>query len=278
MKDLGWVYGQNIVAERRYGESLDQLRAGAADLVQLKVDVLFAQSAGLAKILQLESKTIPIVVTAGGDLVASGLVANLARPGGNLAGVQYRNDDLVPKRLEFLKALVPDLSRVAFLQEDVFTRSVVPQLIALHEQQAVAAAQTLGLIMHHVIVQRPDEFPAAFRGMAATREGLLVLTTPFFNVHLKEIVELAAKHGIVAVYEHEGFVQAGGLMSYGANSREMYRSGAALVDKILKGAKPGDLPIEQPKKFDLVINMKPAKALRLTIPQMLLLQADKVIE
>jgi putative ABC transport system substrate-binding protein len=280
MKELGWIYGQNIVVERRYGESLDQLRAAAADLVRLKVDVLFTQSAGLAKILQLESKTIPIVVwAAGGDLVAAGLVANLARPGGNLTGVQISAGDLVPKRLEFLKALVPNLSRVAFLQEDVFTRSVVPQIVAQYEEQAATAAQTLGLKIHRVIVHRPDEFPAAFRDMANTRDqGLLVLTTPFINVHLKEIVELAAKQGIVAVYEHAGFVEAGGLMSYGGNSRERTRRAAFLVDKILKGAKPGDLPVEEQMKFDLVINMKTAKALRLTIPQTFLLQADKVIE
>jgi len=280
MKDLGWVYGQNIVVDRRYGESLDQLRAAAADLVRLKVDVLLCTSAGFAKLLQLETRTIPIVVVgSGGDLVAAGLVANLARPGGNLTGVQIRNDDLVPKRLEFLKALVPNLSRVAFLQEDVFTRSVVPQIVAQYEEQAATAARTLGLKIHRVIVHRADELPAAFRDMTDTRDqGLLVLTTPFINVHLKEIVALAAKHGIVAVYEHEGFVRAGGLMSYGGNTREYRRRSAALVDKILRGAKPGDLPIEQPTKFDLVINMKTAKALRLPIPQTFLLQADKVIE
>jgi len=280
MKDLGWIYGQNIVAERRYGESADQLRAAAADLVRLKVDVVFTLSAGLAKILQLESKTIPIVVWgAGGDLVAGGLVANLARPGGNLTGVQVRNDDLVPKRLEFLKALLPKLSRVALLQEDVFTASVIPQIVALYEQKAAAAARSLGLTIHRVIVHRPDELAVAFRDMTDTRDqGLLILTTPFFNAHLKEIVELAAKHGIVAVYEHEGFVQAGGLMSYGGNPGEYHRRSVALVDKILRGAKPGDLPVEQPTKFDLVFNMKTAEALRLTIPQTLLLQADKVIE
>ena len=183
MKELGWVYGQNIVVDRRYGESLDQLRAAAADLVRLKVDVLYAPSAGFAKLLQLETRTIPIVVVgSGGDLVAAGLVANLARPGGNLTGVQIRNDDLVPKRLEFLKALVPNLSRVAFLQEDAITTVVVPQMVALYQQQAAEAASTLGLKIHRVIVHRPDEFPAAFRDMTNTRDqGLMIFGTPFFR-------------------------------------------------------------------------------------------------
>src|SRR5215831_16962371 len=203
MKDLGWVYGQNIVVDRRYGESLDQLRAAAADLVRLKVDVLLCTSAGFAKLLQLETRTIPIVVVgSGGDLVAAGLVVNLARPGGNLTGVQVRNDDLVPKRLEFLKALVPNLSRVAYLRQDVTTSVIIPELVALYEQQAAAAAHTLGLKIHRVIVHRPDEFPAAFRDMTNTRDqGLMILGSPFFDQHqIKEIVALAAQHSIVAIY------------------------------------------------------------------------------
>jgi len=179
-------------------------------------------------------------------------------------GLQIRNDDLVPKRLEFLKALVPNLSRVASLQEDAITTVVVPQMVALYQQQAAAAASTLGLKIHRVIVHRPDEFPAAFRDMTNTRDqGLMIFGTPFFGPHqVKEIVELAAKHSIVAIYENKFCVEAGGLMSYGGTFLERYRSAAALFDKILKGAKPGDLPVEQPTKFDLVINMKTAKALR----------------
>jgi putative ABC transport system substrate-binding protein len=279
MKDLGWVSGQSVVAERRYGESADQLRAAAADLVRLKVDVLFVGSAGLAKILQLETKTIPIVVGgAGGDLVAGGLVASLARPGGNLTGVQIRNDDLTPKLVEFLKTLVPNLSRFAYLQEDV-TLSAVPQMVALYDQQAAAAARTLGLKVHHVIVHRPGEFTTAFLGMTENRDqGLLVMSTPFFVVHRKEIVELAARHRIVAIYESPSFVEAGGLMSYSANRPEIARRGAVFVDKILRGAKPGDLPIEQAAKFELVVNLKAAKALGLTIPPSLLGRADRVIE
>ena len=278
MKELGWVDGHNIVVERRYGESADQLRAAATDLVRLKVDVLFVPSAGLAKILQQETKTIPIAAYAGGDLVAGGLVASLARPGGNLTGVQIRNDDLIPKKLEFLKALVPNLSRLAFLQEDV-TLWAVPQLVALYNQEAAIAARTLGIKIHTVVVHRPGEFTAAFISMTKNRDqGLLVMSSPFMFVHRKEIAELAAKHRIVAIYESPGIVVAGGLMSYSVNPAEMARRQAVVVDKILRGAKPGDLPIEQPTRFELVINLKAAKTLGLTIPPSVLGRADKVLE
>ena len=154
MKELGWVEGQNMVVERRWGESPDQLRAAAADLVRRKVDVLFVSSASLAKILQLETKTIPIVVSAaGGDLVAAGLVGSLARPGGNITGLQILSDDLIPKRLELLKAVVPNLSRVAFLQEDV-TLWALPQMSARYDQLAAIAARTLDIELHTFIVHR----------------------------------------------------------------------------------------------------------------------------
>jgi putative ABC transport system substrate-binding protein len=268
-----------MVVERRFGESADQLRTGAADLVRLKVDVLFVGSAGLAKILQLETKTIPIVVgRAEGDLVAAGLVDSLARPGGNITGSHILNDDLVPKRLELLKALVPNLSKVAFLQEDV-TLSALPQMRARYDQQAAIAARTLGIELHTFIVHRAGEFAAAFLGMKKNRDqGLLVASSAFMFVHRKTIVDLAAAHRIAAVYELRYFVEPGGLVSYGVNVPEMQRRAAAYVDKILKGAKPADLPVEQPTKFDLVINLKTAKALGLTIPQSLLLRADEVIQ
>jgi putative ABC transport system substrate-binding protein len=279
MRQLGWVDGQNMVVERRFGESSDQLRAGAADLVRLKVDVLFVGGAGLAKILQLETKTIPIVVVAaGGDLVAAGLVDSVARPGGNITGLQSFSSDLVPKRLELLKTLVPNLSRVAFLQEDV-TLSAVPELRAGYDQQATTTARILGIELHTFIVHRAGEFTAAFRGMMKRRDqGVLVMATPFTFVHRREIVDLAAEQRIAAVYEVHLFVEQGGLMSYGVNIPAMSRRGAVYVDKILRGAKPGDLPIEQPTKFELAINLKTAKALGLTIPPSLLQRTDQVIE
>jgi putative tryptophan/tyrosine transport system substrate-binding protein len=279
MRQLGWVDGQNMVVERRFGESADQLRTGAADLVRLKVDVLFVGSAGLAKLLQLETKTIPIVVgRAEGDLVAAGLVDSLAKPGGNITGAQILNDDLVPKRLELLKALVPNLSKVALLREDV-TTSALPQILARYDQQAAIAARSLGIEVHTFIVRRAGDLATAFLGMMKNHDqGVLVTSSVFMFVHRKAIVDLAAAHRIAAVYELQLFVEPGGLMSYGVNVSEMQRRAAVYVNKILKGAKPADLPIEQPTRFELVINLKTAKALGLTIPQSLLLRADELIQ
>jgi putative ABC transport system substrate-binding protein len=279
MRQLGWVNGQNMVIERRFGDSPDQLRAGAADLVRLKVDVLFVGGAGLAKLLQLETNTIPIVVAAaGGDLVAAGLVDSLAKPGGNITGLQSFSYDLVPKRLEVLKALVPNLSKVAFLQEDV-TLSAVPELRARYDQQAAIAARTLGIEPHMFIVHRSEEFAAAFRDMTKNHDqGVLVGSSAFMFAHRRAIVDLAAGHRIPAIYELQNFVEPGGLMSYGVDIAEMERRAAVYVDRILKGAKPADLPIEQPTKIELVVNLKTAKALGLTIPPSLLGRADQVIE
>ena len=277
MRELGWVDGQNMVVERRFGESADQLRAGAADLVRLKVDVLFVSSAGLARILQLETKTIPIVVgRADENLVAAGLVDSLAKPGGNITGSQLLNDDLIPKRLEFLKALVPSLSKVALLREDVTTSALLHSRL---EEQVANAARSLGVAIHTFIVRRAADLAPAFLGMKKNRDqGLLVTSPAFMFVHRKAVIDLAATHRIPAIYELQVFVEPGGLMSYGVNASEMQRRAAVYVDKILKGAKPAELPIEQPTKFDLVINLKTAKALGLTVPQSLLARADEVIQ
>jgi putative ABC transport system substrate-binding protein len=279
MKELGWVDGQNLVVERRFGESSDQLRTGAADLVRLKVDVLFVSSAGLAKILQLETKTIPIVVgRADNDLVAAGLVASLARPGGNITGSQLLNEELIPKRLEFLKELVPNLSKVALLREDV-TLSALPQILAGYDQRVATAARSIGIEVHTFVVRRARDLAPAFLGMKKNHDqGVVVTSAAFMFVHRKAVIDLAAAHRIPAIYELQVFVEPGGLMSFGVNASEMQRRAAVYVDKILRGAKPGDLPIEQPTKFDLVINLKTAKALGLTIPPSLLQRADRVIE
>jgi putative tryptophan/tyrosine transport system substrate-binding protein len=279
MRQLGWIDGQNMVVERRFGETADQLRTGATDLVRLKVDVLFVSSAGLAKILQLETKTIPIVIgRADNDLVAAGLVDSLARPGANITGSQLLNEDLIPKRLELLKALVPSLSKVALLREDV-TISVLPQILARYDQRAAIAARSLGMEIHTFIVRRAGDLAAAFLGMKKNRDqGVVVTSAAFMFVHRKTVIDLAASHRIPAVYELQVFVEPGGLMSYGVNVSEMQRRAAVYVDKILKGAKPADLPVEQPTKFDLAINLKTAKALGLAIPQSVLQQADQVIE
>jgi putative tryptophan/tyrosine transport system substrate-binding protein len=279
MKELGWVYGQNVVAERRYGESVDQLHTAAADLVRLKVDVIVAGTAGLAEIARLNTRAIPIVVAAAGaDLVAAGLVGSLARPGGNVTGIQILSDELVGKRLELLKALVPNLSRVAWLRDDI-TWSAVPQVGARYDQQAAVAARTLGIALHPLVVHQVGELTPAFLSMMKNHDqGLVAVGSPFFDAHAKAIIELAAKHGIAAIYDYRRDVEAGGLMSYGVNSPELFRRLAFYVDKILRGANPADLPVEQPTKFDLVINLKTAKALGLTIPPSLLARADQVIQ
>jgi putative ABC transport system substrate-binding protein len=268
-----------MVVERRFGESADQLRTGAADLVRLKVDVLFVSSAGLAKLLQLETKAIPIVVgRAEGDLVAAGLVDSLARPGGNITGSQVLDDDLAPKRLELLKALVPNLSKVAFLREDV-TLSTLPLIRTRYDQQAALAAQSLAIGVHMFVVRQAGDLAAAFLGMMKNHDqGVVVASSTFMFVYRQAIVDLAAAHRIAAVYENRNFVEPGGLMSYGVNVSERDRRAAVYVDKTLKGAKPADLPVEQPTKFDLVINLKTAKALGLTIPPSLLQRADEVIQ
>jgi putative ABC transport system substrate-binding protein len=279
MRELGWVDGQNMIVERRFGESAEQLRQGAADLVRLNVDVLFVGSAGLAKILQLETKTIPIVVgRAEGDLVAAGLVNSLAKPGGNITGSQLLNDELVPKRLELLKALVPSLARVGLLREDV-TTSALPQISTRYDQQAVTAARALGLELQMIIVRAAKDLATAFSEMAKNQvRGVLVASSSFMFVYRRALVDLAATHRIAAIYEVQVFVEMGGLMSYGVDLSEMERRAAVYVDRILRGARPADLPIEQPTKFNLVINVKAGKAIGLTIPRSLLLQADQVIE
>jgi ABC-type uncharacterized transport system substrate-binding protein len=279
MRRLGWVDGQNMIVERRFGESVDQLRTGAADLVRLKVDVLFVSSAGLAKILQMETNAIPIVIgRADENLVAAGLVESLARPGGNITGSQLLNDDLIPKRLELLKALVPNLSRVALLREDV-TTSVLPLMPAQYGEHVAIAARSLGIEIHTFIVRRAGDLAAAFLGMKKNHDQAVVVMSPaFMFVHRRAVLDLAAAHRIAAIYELRLFVEPGGLMSYGVNVSEMERRAAVYVDKILKGAKPADLPVEQPTKFELVINLRTARALGLTIPQSLLLRTDEVIQ
>jgi len=231
-----------------------------------------------AAYLLRETKTIPIVVfQAGVDLVADGFVASLARPGGNLTGSQVFQGALVPKRLELLKALVPSLSRVALLQDRV-TTTAVPNVLIRYTQQAAVAALPLGLKIDTFVVQHRDAFPSAFLDMMKARaQGLLVMSSNFFSRRRREIVDLAAKHRIVTLYEHQQYAEAGGLMSYGASNDEMLRRSAVYVDKILRGAQPGDLPIEQPTKFELSFNLKTAKALGLTIPPSLLQRADQVI-
>jgi putative ABC transport system substrate-binding protein len=274
LNNFGWVLGQNLVVERRW-----ELRAAAVELVRLKLDVLWSPGFSPAAHLLRETKTIPIVVfQAGIDLVAEGFVASLARPGGNLTGSQVLQDSLIPKRLELLKAVIPNLSRVALLQDGV-TTTAVPNYLTRYHQLAAAAASPLGLNIDVFIVQDEHALASVFGRMLKARDqALLVMSTHFFSRRRSVIASLAGKYRIATLYEHPQYTDAGGLMSYGATSDDMLRGNALYIDKILRGAKPGDLPIEQPTKFELVINLKTAKALGLTIPQSLLQRADQVIE
>jgi putative ABC transport system substrate-binding protein len=277
LREFGWVEGQNLLTERRLAQSDDEAKLAAADLVRLKVDVIIVWSNGLAKLVQTETKTIPIVVIgAGPDLVSGGLVASLARPGGNLTGQQILSEDLIPKRLELLQVVVPTLSRVAFLKDRIVS---IPEAHARYMQTTALAARALRMELHPFIVLRPEDLPTAFQDMTKNGDkGLLVASSPFIFSHRKQIADLAATHRIPSIYDYREYLEAGGLISYGANIPDLRRRGAVYVDRILRGANPADLPIEQPTKFELVINLKTAKALGLTIPPSLLARADQVIE
>ena len=267
LRELGYVEGQNILIERRWaGGDPDRLPDLAADLVRLKVDVIFATAAAVGAVKRATG-TIPIVIMAEGDPVASGLVASLARPGGNLTGLTVFADELAGKRLELIKEAIPKISRVAVLRHS--TSDVT------HLRATEAAAPSLGLQLQILEVREPKDFDSAFGAAKKGRADVLVqLASSFLATNRKRLVDLAAKSRLPAIWEHSIFVDAGGLMSYGPSLPELYRRAATFVDKILKGTKPADLPVERPTKFELVINLKAAKQIGLTIPQSVLYRAD----
>ena len=275
LRELGWVEGQNIVIDYRYAEDrVDRLPDLAAELVRLKVDLIIA-SAGTQVVTAAKNatETIPIVMIGVRDPVGTGLIASLARPGGNVTGVSgYAGLEIVAKQLELLKEAVPKIRRVAILSNP----SNAYHQLAIREVNV--AARSLGVQLQLLEARGPNEFDGAFAAMAKERVGaLLVLSDAIFNSHRTRLADLAARSRLPAAYGVRESVEAGGLMSYGPSFRDFYRRAATYVDKILKGAKPADLPVEQPMKFELVINLKAAKALGLTIPQWLLQRADEVI-
>ena len=276
LRELGWVEGQNIVIDYRYAEGrVDRLPDLAAELVRLKVDLIVA-SAGTQGVTAAKNatETIPIVMIAVRDPVGTGLIASLARPGGNVTGVSGSAGlEIVAKQLELLKETVPKIRRVAILSNPA---NAYHQL-AIREVNV--AARSLGVQLQLLEARGPNEFDGAFAAMAKERVGaLLVLSDAMLNSHRTRLADLAARSRLPAAYGVRESVEAGGLMSYGPSFLDLYRRSAAYVDKILKGAKPADLPVEQPTKFELVINLKTAKALGLTIPPSLLQRADQVIE
>ena len=274
LRDLGYVEGQNINIENRWypPEQPDLLPGIAIDLVRSKVDVLVGVSTPHIRALKAATSTIPIVMIGPGDPVGAGLVESLARPGGNVTGLTIMSIDTSGKRLELRKETIGKISRVGILWNPV------NPVVRRDFMETEVAARTLGITIHSVEVRGPNEFASAFSSMTGAHDGgLIVLIDPLTWIHRKLIVDLAARSRLPTMFFFREFVEAGGLMSYGPKTLELWRRAATYVDKILKGAKPADLPVEQPTKFELVINLKTAKAFGLTIPQSVLVRADEVI-
>jgi len=272
--ELGWIKGKNVTIERRdTGGESDRLGEAAAELVQLKVDVIVTLSTPPAKAAKAATSTIPIVIIDPGDPVGVGLVASLARPGGNITGLSSIAPDLAAKRLELLKETFPKASRVAIL----FNAAIPPAEVGLKEMRL--AAPLFGQQLQFVEVQHADGFERAFEAITRERAtALVVFPDPLTFSNSNVIVALANKSRIPTIFGESEFVNRGGLMSYGPSYPAMFRRAATYVDKILKGAKPADLPVEQPTKFEFVINLKAAKEIGLTIPPNVLVRADRVIK
>jgi putative tryptophan/tyrosine transport system substrate-binding protein len=277
LSDLGYVEGRNLVIEYRDAAGkFERLSALAIELVALKVDVIVAGGTAQALAAKHATSTLPIVFAQASDPVMDGLVASIARPGGNTTGLSNLAPELVGKCMEQLREAVPGVSRVAVLwQPGALGESTEKD----QRKGTEVAARALGVRLQFVEARGPTDFDRAFSEMVQARAGALtVLSSAMFSIERRRLVALAAKNRLPAVYPWKEFVDAGGLMSYGPSFPDLYRRAATYVDKILKGAKPADLPVEQPTKFELVINLKTAKALGLTIPQTVILQADQVIE
>ena len=273
LRELGYVEGKNIVIEYRYAEGKpDRLSALAAELVRLKVDVIVTGGPAVNRPAKEATVTIPIVLGFDNDPVGNGFVASLARPGGNITGLSTHYPEISGKQLELLKEIIPKLSRVA-----VFGNSIQPgNPQALRETELAAGA--LGVQLQYLDVRGPEDIETAFREAKKGRaEALLVLGNVVVTSHPKQFVEFAAKSRLPAIYWSPEFVEAGGLMTYSVSINDLFQRAATYVDKILKGAKPADLPVEQPKKFELVINLKTANQIGLTIPPNVLARADRVI-
>ena len=274
LRELGYVEGKNIVIEWRHAEEkLDRLPALAVELVRLKVDVIVTAGPPATRAAKGATSTIPIVMGFDNDPVGNGFVASLARPGGNITGLANLNPELSGKRLELLKEIIPRLSRVAVFGESTFPGNTQ----SLRETELAAGA--FGVKLQYLEVLGPKDIQTAFGAARKGRaEAVLVLQSPIFNSQRKQIVELAVKNRLPAIYSAAEWMEDGGLMTYSASLTDLFRRVATYVDKILKGTKPADLPVEQPTKFELIINLKAAKQISLTIPPNVLARADKVIK
>jgi putative tryptophan/tyrosine transport system substrate-binding protein len=274
LRELGWVEWKNVVFEHRYAENrLERLPGLAADLVRLQVDVIAAIGTLAPLAAKQASSTIPVVMTAAGDPLGSGLVASLARPGGNVTGMSLMAPDLGGKRLELLKEVLPLLARVAVLWNAANPYS------ALVFKETQAAGRTLGIEVQSLQVQVPDDFDGAFEAARRQRpDALITVEDPLTTSHRQRVADFTAEQQLPSLHGVREFAAAGGLMSYGASLADLVQRAAGYVDKILRGAKPADLPVQQPSKFELVINLKTAKTLGLTVPLTLQASADEVIE
>jgi putative ABC transport system substrate-binding protein len=274
LREFGWIEGRNIVFDRRYADnSLDRLSELATELVRLDVDVIVAVGTLAPLAAKRATASIPIVMMNAGDPVGSGLVASLARPGGNVTGMSLMAPDLGGKRLELLKEVVPHLSRVAIIWNAVNPYS------ALVFGETQSAAKKLTIELQSLEVRAPGDFDGALATTMQKRvDALVIVEDPLTFNHLEKVAEFCADNRLAAIYGLREFADAGGLMTYGASQADLFRRSVVLVDKILRGVKPSDLPVQQPTKFELVINLKTAKALGLTVPETLLARADEVIE
>ena len=273
LRDLGWVEGKNIVIEFRWADGVQQLPELAAELVRMNVDVIFAPSSTMVEPARQATKTIPIVFANHADPIGTGHVASLPRPGGNITGLSELATELNAKALEMLKEAVPPATRIGVLWNPT-TPSQVPGL-----QSVKAAGEKLGLALHLVSAATGEEFDAALASVARESVGgLFVVPSPLTLMQRARLAELALKHRLPTMFGARENVEAGGLMSYGADRNDLVRRAALYIDKILKGAKPAELPVEQASKYQLVINLKTAKALDIEIPPTLLARADEVIE
>jgi putative tryptophan/tyrosine transport system substrate-binding protein len=277
LRERGYVEGHNIVIELRAAEGrMERFPALASELVRVKVDVIVAGNTPAARAVQQATTTIPVVVPVMGDPVRDGLVASLARPGGNITGLTFLGPELVPKRLALLKQAIPTVSMVVALwHPGAYGERTMNDMM----KQAEAAARTLDVHLRLVAVQGSGELERAFSTIGEERaDALMVFPSPMLFVERRRIVDLAAKRRLPSMAMGREFVELGGLLSYGASITDLNRRGAAYIDKILKGAKPAELPVEQPTKFELLVNLKTARELGLTIPREFLLLADEVIE
>ena len=274
MRDLGYVEGQNLAIEYQLAAGqLQRLPEMAANLVRLKVDIIVAGTSLAALPAKKATTTIPIVVLASHDGIGTGLFASLARPGGNITGIESLAPDIDAKRIEFLKGVLPKISRLALLYTPTDPGS------ERHVGNANDAARALSSSVSKVEVRTPDDFDVAFAALLRDRpDAVLVVTDALTFLARKRIIDFGTEHGIPMIFEFKEFVELGGLLSYGPSLGDIWRRGAHYVDKILKGAKPDDLPVEQPTKFELAINLRTANALGLAVPPTLLARADEVIE